>query len=121
MAKIIYVGGTNTEIGESAFQNCSTGTSGGSIYTFRTVKTIGTYAFKGCTGIATIELNGATDATIGTQSFYGCTTASTIKVYSGFISIGESAFQDSTTSATSCSVYIGTNSSTTRGYALYSW
>ena len=112
-AKNIYIAGKDVVITESAFEGSSTGTSAGTVKTYDTVKTIQTRAFYGCTGIATFTLYGATSATIATVAFYGCTGASNISVYAGFISIGESAFENSTTAATSADIYIGTSSSKT--------
>lgn len=76
-----------TEIGASAFENC-TGLK--SIAIPSSVKTIGQKAFKGCTGISTFTIPSGVEK-INNEAFYG-TSATTFSLPATVTTIGQKAF-----------------------------
>ena len=83
---------TVTEIGTSAFQNCTALTKvsipGG-------VSSIGSYAFKGCTGLTEVVFSAGLDK-IGSYAFSGCNALSNVALPESLTSIGSSAFSGCT-------------------------
>ena len=59
------------------------------------LKSIGTSAFSGCTGLEKITLHN-TVTTIGQQAFYGCTSLTSIIIPNSVTSIGDRAFRGCT-------------------------
>ncbi len=84
----VTIGNNVTDIGESAFENCTglTSVSFGS-----SVRTIKTNAFSGCTGLITVTIPESVE-TIGNNAFTGCTGLTTLSIANGITTIGESAF-----------------------------
>ena len=88
----IYNGHSVTEIGESAFANCTWITG---ITIPEGVTIIGDYAFSGCTGLTSIDIpEGVT--IIGVSAFQACTGLKSIDIPEGVTSIGIWAFQGCT-------------------------
>ena len=58
-----------------------------------TVKSIGSYAFYGCSALTSLSIpNGVTS--IGPSAFYGCSGLTSVTIPNGVTSIGSSAFQN---------------------------
>ena len=58
------------------------------------VTEIGDQAFKGCTNLTTVTINGAAITTIGYQAFHGCQKLSDFPLPESLTSIGEEAFRN---------------------------
>ena len=77
-----------TSIGSDAFRGCTGLTS---ITIPDSVTSIGSWAFAGCTGLTSITIpDGVTS--IGERAFYGCTGLTSITIPDSVTSIGEDAF-----------------------------
>ncbi len=82
-----------TEIGSSAFQNCTTLTN---VTMPAGVVSIGSYAFSGCTGLTSLILP-ENLTTIGSNAFYKCTgLTGSLVIPDSVTCIGNSAFQGCT-------------------------
>lgn len=83
-----YNGKPVTEIGESAFQNCSSLIS---VIIPNTVTTIGDSAFDGCSALTSLALP-YTVTSIGDYAFSDCSSLTSIIIPNNTSTIGESAF-----------------------------
>ncbi len=79
-----------TSIGSYAFRNCSGLTS---IEIPSSVTSIGSYAFRNCSSLTSIEIPSSVTS-IGSFAFYGCSSLISIEIPSSVTSIGEGAFRD---------------------------
>ncbi len=78
-----------THIGEYAFENNKTMTS---VTIPASVKTIGVYAFNGCSNLSTVKNNSTVMTAIGGNAFYNCSKLTEIILPSTLCYIGEFAF-----------------------------
>ena len=91
-SKLTLIGGLNND---GAFQGCVGLTE---FAVPKGVTTIGTYAFNGCTSLATLTFaNGSALTSIGTYAFYGCSALKDFVFPEGVETIGASAFYGCTT------------------------
>ena len=89
-AEVTYNGTTYhvTEIGASAFRDCTGLTS---ITIPNSVIAIGNEAFYGCTGLTTTDIPNSVTS-IGNSAFYGCSGLTTIDIPNSVTTIGGEAF-----------------------------
>ena len=86
---LLYFDGPVTEIGASAFKNCSSLTT---LTTPAGLTTIGDSAFKGCSSLGSIALPAGVTA-IGNSAYKGCSSLGSIALPAGLTTIGDSAFK----------------------------
>ena len=84
----IYKGKLVTSIGSGAFKNCS-GLE--SVTIPEGVTSIGSYAFSGCSGLTSITIPGSV-TNIGSGAFKNCSGLESVTIPEGVMSIGEEAF-----------------------------
>ena len=77
-----------TTIGKYAFRDCS---NMATVSIPEGVTTIGNYAFAGCSVLETVSIP-ATVTSLGTYAFYSCTGMATVSLPEGLTTIGEYAF-----------------------------
>ena len=81
-----------TSIGSYAFKGCTGLTS---VTIGNGVTSIGYYAFSGCTGLTSVEIPNSVTS-IGSSAFYGCTGLTSVTIPDSVTSIGGSAFSGCT-------------------------
>ncbi len=112
----VWIGGDITSIGTYAFYGC---TSLASITLPDSITSIGTYAFFGCTSLASITLPDSITS-IGIQAFQGCTSLTSINIPSGVTSLGTSSSNSVFYNCTSlASVTFNEGATTVPSYAFY--
>lgn len=89
--KTVELGTGCTSIATNAFRNCTALES----INLENVKTIGNYAFYGCSKLQEARL-GDELTTIGSQAFYGCAKLESVTIPGSVTSIGTYAFQNCT-------------------------
>lgn len=84
-----------TSIGNEAFRGCTGLTS---IEIPNSVTSIGSYAFSGCTGFASIDIPNSVTS-IGNYAFNYCTSLESFKIHNSLTSVGAEAFYNCTSLA----------------------